>query len=157
MAVAFDTLKAASRLRDHGGFTEQQATELVATFADGFVENLATKADVAVLKSDVAVLRGDLEHVRGDLEHVREDVEHVREDVEHLRGEMGKMALRADVEKMEASLRGEMGKMALRADLERTEASLRGEIAKLEQRVTLRLGGAIAAAVAFLVAVDKLL
>ena len=99
MTVAFDTLKAASRLRDHGGFTERQATELVATFADGFVENLATKADVAVLKADVAVLRG------------------------------------------------EMGNM---------EASLRGEIAKLEQRVTLRLGGAIAAAVAILVAVDKL-
>lgn len=141
MAVAFDTLKAASRLRDHGGFTERQATELVATFADGFVENLATKSDVAVLKSDVAVLRGDLKHVR-------EDVEHLRGDMEHLRG---------DMEKMEASLRAEMGKMALRTDLERAEASLRGEIAKLEQRVTLRLGGAIAAAVAILVAVDKLL
>lgn len=133
MAVAFDTLKAASRLRDHGGFSERQATELVATFADGFVENLATKADVAVLKADVAVLRSEMGNMETSL----------RGDVEHLRG---------DVEQ----LRGDMGKMALRTDLERTEASLRGEIAKLEQRVTLRLGGAIAAAVAILVAVDKL-
>ena len=126
MAVAFDTLKAASRLRDHGGFSERQATELVATFADGFVENLATKADVAALRGEMANMEASL---RGDVEHLRGDVEH---------------------------LRGEMGKMALRTDLERTEASLRGEIAKLEQRVTLRLGGAIAAAVAILVAVDKL-
>ncbi len=119
MAVAFDTLKAATRLRDEAGFSEKQATELVATFADGFVENLATKADMAVLRSDV----------------------------EHLRG---------DMEKMDASLRGEMGKMALRTDLEKTEASLRGELSKLEQRMTIRLGAAIAAAVAILVAVDKL-
>ena len=50
MAVTFDTLKAATRLREQGGFSEKQATELVATFADGFVENLATKDDVALLR-----------------------------------------------------------------------------------------------------------
>lgn len=51
----------------------------------------------------------------------------------------------------------------VRTDLEETEASLRGgmqplrgEMSKLEQRVTLRLGGAVAAAVAIMVAVDKL-
>ena len=42
-----DTLKAATRLREEGGFTEQQATAMVGAFADGFVENLATKDDVA--------------------------------------------------------------------------------------------------------------
>ena len=53
MAVTFDTLKAATRLREEGGFSEKQATELVATFADGFVENLATKDDVEHLRGDV--------------------------------------------------------------------------------------------------------
>ena len=49
---------------------------------------------------------------------------------------------------MGASLRGEMHEMA---------ASLRGEISKVQERLTIRLGAAIAAAVAILVAVDKLL
>ena len=119
MAVTFDTLKAATRLREEGGFSEKQATELVATFADGFVENLATK----------------------------DDVEHLRGEVEHLRG---------DVEKLEASLRADMEKMALRTDLEKTEAKMMGEMSKLAHRLTVRLGGTIGAAVAILVAVDKL-
>ena len=119
MAVTIDTLKAATRLREEGGFDERQATALVATFADGFVENLATK----------------------------DDVEHLRGDVEHLRG---------DVEKLETSLRGEMGKMALRTDLEKTEAKLMGEMSKLSQRLTVRFGGAVGAAVGILVALDKL-
>ena len=137
MAVTFDTLKAATRLREEGGFSEKQATELVATFADGFVENLATKDDVEKLETS---LRGDIDHVRGDVEHLRGDVEKMEVS---LRGELKKAALRTDLEKTEASLRGDMEK-------------LRGDMSKLEHRMTLRLGGAIAAAVAILVAVDKL-
>ena len=126
MAVAMDTLKAATRLREEGGFNEQQAAAMVATFADGFVENLATK-------DDVAALRGDVEHLRGDLDH-----------------------LRGDVEKLETSLRGDMEKMALRTDLEKTEAKMVGELSRLAQRLTVRLGTAIGAGVGILVAVDKL-
>ena len=130
MAVTFDTLKAATRLREEGGFSEKQATELVATFADGFVENLATKDDV---------------------EHLRADVEHLRGDVEKL-----EVSLRDDMEKLETSLREDMGKMALRTDLEKTEAKMMGEMSKLAHRLTVRLGGAIGAAVAILAAVVKL-
>ena len=46
--------------------------------------------------------------------------------------------------------------MALRTDLEKTEAKMMGEMSKLAHRLTVRLGGAIAAAVGILVAVDKL-
>ena len=123
MAVTIDTLKAATRLREEGGFDERQATALVATFADGLVENLATK----------------------------EDVEHLRGDVEKL-----EVSLRGDVEKLETSLRGDMEKMALRTDLEKTEAKLMGEMSKLSQRLTVRFGGAVGAAVGILVALDKL-
>ena len=130
MAVTFDTLKAATRLREEGGFSEKQATELVATFADGFVENLATKDDV--------------EHLRGDVEKLEVSL---RGDIDHLRG---------DMEKLEASLRADMGNMALRTDLEKTEAKMMGEMSKLAHRLTVRLGGAIGAAVGILVAVDKL-
>ena len=52
MAVAFDTLKAATRLQNEAGFNEKQARVLVATFAEGIGENLATKDDVTMLRSE---------------------------------------------------------------------------------------------------------
>ena len=63
------------------------------------------------------------------------------------------------MEKTEAGLRGDMEKMetTLRGEIKKTEATLRGEIHQLEQRMTLRLGVMIGAAVGILVAVDKLL
>ena len=127
MAVTFDTLKAATRLREKAGFDERQATELVATFADGFVENLATKDDV--------------EHLRGDVEKLEVSL---RGDVEKLEK---KVALRTDLEKLEVSLRG---------DMEKTEAKMVGEMSKLAQRLTVRCGGAVGAGIGILVALDKL-
>lgn len=59
MAVAFDTLKAATRLREEAGFDERQARVLVATFAEGIGESLATKEDLA---NTGAALRKDLEN-----------------------------------------------------------------------------------------------
>ena len=102
MAVAFDTLKAATRLQNEAGFNEKQAHVLVATLAEGIGENLATKEDVAVLRSEVGVLRSE---------------------------------------------------MATKEDM----AVLRGEMRELEQRMTIRLGTMIAAAVGIIVALDKLL
>ena len=58
MTVAFDTLRAARRLRDEGGFDEKQAAILVATFAEGIGESLATRMDLEKLEM---ALRSDLE------------------------------------------------------------------------------------------------
>ena len=134
MAAAFDTLKAAKRLREEAGFEERQATVLVELFADryGDRENLATRDDVAA--------------VRGEVTMLRDDVTMLRDDVTTLRGEM--TVMRGDLEKTELTLRG---------DLEKNDASLRGEIHKQGQLMTTRLGAAIAAAVAIIVALDKLL
>ena len=134
MAAAFDTLKAATRLREEAGFEERQATVLVELFADryGDRENLATRDDVAA--------------VRGEVTMLRDDVTMLRDDVTTLRGEM--TVMRGDLEKTELTLRG---------DLEKNDASLRGEIHKQGQLMTTRLGAAIAAAVAIIVALDKLL
>ena len=57
MTVAFDTLRAARRLRDEGGFDETQAAILVDTFAEGMGETLATKAD---LKETETLLQGHM-------------------------------------------------------------------------------------------------
>ena len=115
MAVAFDTLKAATRLQNEAGFNEKQARVLVATLAEGIGENLATKEDVAMLRGDMAVLRSDMA--------TKEDLAVLRSD------------------------------MATKEDL----AVLRSEMCELEQRMTIRLGAMIAAAVGIIVALDKLL
>ena len=56
-------------------------------------------------------------------------------------------------------LRGDLEntELALRGDMEKNVASLRGDMHKLEQRMTMRLGTVIAAGVAIVVALDKLL
>ena len=137
MAVTFDTLKAATRLREEAGFSKRQATTLVATFADGILESLATKDDVAALRSDMEQMEVGL---RSDMEQME-------------------AGLRSDMEKMEAGLRSDMEKMEtrLRGDMGKNEASLLGEMHKLRHQMTVRFGAGIGAAVAIIVALDKLI
>ena len=58
VAVAFDTLKAATRLQDEAGFSEQQAHGLVKTFAEGIAGNIVTRQDLTALatKQDLTEL-----------------------------------------------------------------------------------------------------
>ena len=56
VTVAFDTLKAATRLQEEAGFDETKARVLVSTFAEGMVENLATKDDIAGLRREAQPL-----------------------------------------------------------------------------------------------------
>ena len=81
--VLLDTLKASQRLRS-AGFSDQQAAELVATFAEDFGENLATKEDIALVRKDIESLRAE---VGKDIEGVQKDVESLREEVGELRKE----------------------------------------------------------------------
>ena len=99
MAVMFDTLKAATRLRQEADFDEKQATALVAMFADGIVDNLATRED---LKNTEHVLRADLEKTEQGL---RADLEKTEQ------------GLRADLDRNIGSLRNEMHKLEHRMTL----------------------------------------
>ena len=160
VTVAFDTLKAATRLREEAGFDETKARVLVSTFAEGMVENLATKDDIAGLRREMATLatREDLAALRGEMHEMGAGLRDEMHQIEgNLRGEMKRMD--AEMHQIEANLRGEMKRMdaSLRGEISKVDASLRGEISKVQERLTVRLGGAIAAAVAILVAVDKLL
>ena len=56
MPVSFDTLRAATRLREEAGFSEQQARVLISTIADGMDEHLATKDDIAALSQRIDAL-----------------------------------------------------------------------------------------------------
>ena len=102
MSVAFDTLRAARKLRDEGGFDERQAAILVDTFAEGMTETLATKADLekteTALRADIETLRGDLEKteasLRGDLEKTETAL---RGELKTLRGEMRELEQRMTI------------------------------------------------------------
>ena len=146
VTVAFDTLKTATRLQK-AGFEEDKARALVSAFAEGMVDNLATKQDLAPLatKEELAALRGEVGLLRAEITTLA-----TREELTGLRGHMDQTAtsLRGDMDQMATSLRGDMDQMAV---------SLRAELSKVQERMTVRLGTAIAAAVAILVAVDKLL
>ena len=56
MPVSFDTLRAATRLQEEAGFSEQQARVLISTIADGMDENLATKDDIATVGQRIDAL-----------------------------------------------------------------------------------------------------
>ena len=73
MAVTFDTLKAATRLREQADSSEKQAAALVETFADGIVENLATREDLAKTEQG---LRADLDRNTASLRNEMHKLEH---------------------------------------------------------------------------------
>ena len=75
----FDTLEAARRLQEEGGFDETQAHVLVGLVAGGMEDSLATKADLARTE---AALSDDLNRVE--------------------------TAIRGDMRKLETSLRDDM-------------------------------------------------
>ena len=110
MSVAFDTLRAARKLRDEGGFDERQAAILVDTFAEGMTETLATKAD---LESTEGSLRAEIEKSEAALRNGLEKSE---------------AALRGDLEKTETSLRGEMRELEQRMTI-RLGAMMVGAVA----------------------------
>ena len=144
MSVAFDTLRAARRLRDEGGFEEKQAAILVDIFAQAMAESLATKED---LQKTETALRSDLEKTETAL---RSDLEKTETA---LRSDMA--ALRSDMERMEGRLRSEIA--GLRSDMGTVESALRADLEKLEQRMTIRLGTMMVAGFAIVVALLKLL
>ncbi len=196
VTVAFDTLKAATRLQEEAGFDQTKARVLVSTFAEGLVENLATKDDIAGLrhefttlrreittlatKEDLATLRGEMKQMhsglhgeitdsRGEMKQRYTDLDAKMHQIDaNLRGEMKQM--HSDLHGEITDLRGEMkqrytdldAKMHqidanLRGEMKQADANLSSKISKVQERLTVRLGGAVAAAVAILVAVDKLL
>jgi len=59
-AVAFDTLKLATALRDKAKLTQEQAKGFATAMADAMQDGLATKADLATVRSDLAAVASDL-------------------------------------------------------------------------------------------------
>lgn len=54
--VAFDTLKFAQTLRDKAKLTPEQAEGISQAFADATSEQMATKADIAIIETKIDAL-----------------------------------------------------------------------------------------------------
>ena len=86
MSAAFDTLKAAKRLKD-AGLAETQAEALVEVIGSTVTENLATKDDLALLEER---LGGEIAEVRGEIAAIEESLHgKIAATEERLRGEIG--------------------------------------------------------------------
>lgn len=150
----FDTLRAAARLREEGGFDEVQATAVVTTLADCMNQTLASKADVQ--RSELAV-RSDMKAMEAS----------IRSDMKAMEGDMQAMetSIRSDMQKMEASIRSDMQAMdaSIRKDMQKMDAKLDliaeqlgNQIAASARKTLLQLGTLVVTLVSVLAALQKM-
>jgi ribosomal protein L29 len=129
--MAFDTLSYARRLKQ-AGMPEAQAEAVAEATRDAIAADAATKGDIerleASTKAEFADVRHEIATLRADLTH---EIETVRHEVAALRTE-----LKNDAAALEARMSTAMDSLGL--------------------RLTIRLGGLIAVAVAVLAAIIKL-
>jgi hypothetical protein len=130
MTAAFDTLAYTQKLRS-AGISPEQAEAHAEALKAALAETVATKSD---LKDVQTALGNDITAVRRDLK-----------DVE--------TALRNDLQATEAVLRQEIRAVdtALRHEIE----LVRKDVESLGWKLTVRLGGMIAAGVGLLIILDK--
>ena len=125
--TAFDTLTYAKKLRE-SGFTERQAEAQAEALRAVVEANLATKSDIELVRREIEQLRSETRGLEVSL----------RREIELLRAELKK-----DIESLRAELKG---------DIELVRAGVNAS----ELRMTVRLGGLIAAGVALLVALQHI-
>jgi hypothetical protein len=78
VAIVFDTLEYASRLK-RAGFTEQQAEAQVQALAAIVDDNLATKQDLILVKQDLLAVKQEL----------KQDIAAVKQELRHDMRELG--------------------------------------------------------------------
>ena len=128
-AIAIDILEYAKKLKAVG-FTEEQAEVQAETLAGIIDENLATKRDMKGLETS---LKRDMKELETSLKRDMKELEtSLKRDIEELR---------RDMKGLETSLKRDMKELELR---------LKGEL-------TLRFGAMMAASIAIITALVKLL
>ncbi len=133
MAVSFDTLRAATRLQEEAGFSEQQARVLISTIADGMNENLATKDDIATVNQRIDTLDQKL-----------------GQRIDALDQKLGQRidALDQKIDQRIVALDQKLDQrtVALDQKLDLSVAALEHSMAAMEQRLLVRVGSMVAAA-----------
>ncbi len=135
----FDTLAYVKQLEAVGVPREQAEVQAEALRAI-IDEKLATKLDVAELKRDIKELDAKTESVRAEL---KRDIKELDAKIESVKAE-----LKRDIESTKAQLQADMSQ--LRIDTTR-------DLRELEMRMLIKLGGMMAASIAVVAALVKLL
>lgn len=143
MAI-FDTHKAYTALAA-GGFTETQAQTLIETLSESG-NSLATKADIADMatKADLQALELVF---RSDLQALEQMT---KADLQAL-----EQALRSDMHALEQATKADLRELELRVDARFD--SVDAQLVSLEQRMMIRLGAMLIAAVALIVTIQGVL
>lgn len=141
-AIVFDTLRLAQKL-EAAGFTAQQAQGAATAISEVLGEHVATQRDVQDIRRDIGDARKDVAAVHKDIAAVHREIADVRKDMLEI----------------EARMRSESAAEAktLRAEAAAESKALRAEIRDMGQQLTIRLGGMMAAAIAIVAALVKLL
>ena len=134
MSFAFDTLKAAQRL-NAAGFSEEQASSLATTFAEGITENLATKDDIVLVHKEVEVLGKDIKALDTKIDT---SVAGVQKDIAAL-----------DT-KIDTSIAG------VQKDIAALDTKIDTSIDKLRGDMTIRLGGIVVGGITVLKVIENL-
>lgn len=131
--MIFDTLIYAKKLKS-AGFTEEQAEIQAEALASIVDEKLAAKRDLKELETN---LRRDMKEIEANLKHDMKELE---------------VSLKRDMKELETNLK---------RDMKELETNLKRDMKELEIRLkhdlTLRLGGMLAASIAIIAGIMKLL
>jgi hypothetical protein len=137
-----DTLGYAKRLRD-AGISQQHAEAHAEAARDFVMAELVTKTDLhASLQASTTDLQGNIQALKAELQTLKAELQ---SNVQALKAE-----LQSNVQALKVDLQ------AFKADLQAVEARLESKIDTQTLRLTVRLGGLLAAGIAFLAAVLKL-
>jgi hypothetical protein len=147
MAIAFDTLEYARRLKQ-AGFSDAQAEGQTQALVAAMSEGLATRQDVAAVSHEVAQLRQEV----GDLgQQLRQEVGDLGQQLHQEIGALGQQ-LRQEIGALDRQMHLDMGSLEARLT-----SSWRQDLAVAETRMTLRLGGIMVAGIAVVSALVKAL
>ena len=157
-AIAFDTLVYANKLKSVG-FTEAQAEALAESQAQLIESRLATKQDIELVRRDMkeleASLKRDMKELEASLKRDMKELEaSLKRDMKGLEA-----SLKGDMKGLEASLKGDMKGLeaSLKGDMKASDVSLKRDMKEMEMRLTIRMGILIAASIAIVSTLVKLL
>ena len=144
MPVSFDTLRAATRLQEEAGFSEQQARVLISTIADGMDENLATKDDISAVGQRIDALDQKLDQRIDALDQKLDQ----RIDALDQKLDQRIDALDQKLDQRIVALDQKLDQrtVALDQKLDLSVAGLEHSMAAMEQRLLVRVGSMVAAA-----------
>ena len=155
MPVSFDTLRAATRLQEEAGFSEQQARVLISTIADGMNENLATKDDISAVGQRIDTLDQKLDQRIDALDQKldqRIDAldQKLDQKIDALDQKLDQRIVALDqkldqrIDALDQNL--DQRTVALDQKLDLSVAGLEHSMAAMEQRLLVRVGSMVAAA-----------